>query len=366
MSTLTPQTPTDSEGDRQGRWSEERANEWYKHNNWIVGCNYIPSTAINQLEMWQSESFDPTTIRKELTLANDLGFNTVRVFLHHLLWEQDPQGFLDRISQFLAIADEFGIRTMLVLFDAVWDPHPKLGKQPAPISGVHNSGWVQSPGYSVLNNPESYDMLKGYVQGVIGRFRSDQRVLIWDLFNEPDNMNQTSYKDDNYAVHKAELSLNLLRRSLRWARALDPIQPLTSAPWQNDWTENEKLSDIDNYMFTHSDVITFHCYENREGMEKRIQSLQRFNRPMLCTVYMARPHGCTFEEVLPILKRYNVGAYNWGFVAGKTQTNYPWDSWSKQYESEPELWFHDIFKSNGEPYRKEEIEFIRSLCRKVA
>ena len=368
MSLHHPTNPPDSEIELRNRWSEQRANDWYKHNNWIVGCNYIPSNAINQLEMWQPETFDPITIRKELKLAEDLGFNTVRVFLHHLLWEQDPKGFLERIDTFLGIADQFGIKSMLVLFDAVWDPHPKLGKQPEPKPGVHNSGWVQSPGYHILNNADNYDMLRGYVQGVIDRFKTDQRVLIWDMFNEPDNMNTSSYKDDDYAIHKAELSLILLKKSIAWARELDPIQPLTSAPWKDEWTD-EKLTVLDNYMFTHSDIITFHCYENREGMEARIKQLQRFNRPMLCTEYMARPHQCTFEEILPILKRYNVGAYNWGFVAGKTQTNYPWDSWSKQYHTEPELWFHDIFKSNGEPYNLKEIEVIKSLCkddRKVA
>src|SRR5687768_11750150 len=163
--------PSDTESELRSRWSELRANEWYKHNNWLVGCNYIPSNSINQLEMWQPESFDPITIHRELALAADLGFNTVRVFLHHLLWEQDPDGFLERINTFLNIADRYNIRTMFVLFDAVWDPHPKLGKQPDPKPGVHNSGWVQSPGYHILNNTDSYDMLKSYVQGVIGRFR---------------------------------------------------------------------------------------------------------------------------------------------------------------------------------------------------
>ena len=347
-----------------GRWSEHQATDWYDKHGWLVGCNYIPSTAINQLEMFQADSFDPITIQTELLWARDLGFNSIRVFLHHLLWEQDPAGFLERLDVFLTIANRNGIGTMFVLFDAVWDPFPKLGKQPEPKPGVHNSGWVQSPGAELLKDQGKYDDLKNYVQGVIGYFRNDARVLIWDLFNEPDNMNQSSYKDDNYGLKKADLSLQLLKKTITWARAMNPIQPLTAAPWQDDWSTEEKLSPLDNYMFTHSDIITFHCYENKSGMEKRIAGLKRFNRPVLCTEYMARPHASTFENILPVLKKYNVGAYNWGFVAGKTQTQYPWDSWNQQYKNEPQEWFHDIYKANGEPYCQKEIDVIKQLCQK--
>jgi hypothetical protein len=350
-----------------GRWSPDRANAWYEQHGWLIGCNYIPSNAINQLEMWQPETFDPVRMDIELGWAKGLGFNTARVFLHHLLWEQDPQGFLSRIDQFLAIADRHGIKAMLVLFDAVWDPYPLPGKQPEPKRGVHNSGWVQSPGYEILKDTSRYDTLQHYVQGVIGRFANDSRVVIWDLFNEPDNINQTSYNDHDYGVQKAELAMLLLKKTITWARAMNPIQPLTAAPWKgDDWSDHGNLSPIDNYMFTHSDVISFHCYENKHGMEKRIQALKQFNRPIFCTEYMARPFGSTFEDVMPLLKEYNVGAYNWGFVAGKTQTNYPWDSWQTAYESDPPLWFHDIFHSNGEPYDAKEVEVIRAITRKEA
>lgn len=345
-----------------GKWSEERANQWYEKHGWLVGCNYIPSTAINQLEMFQPETFDLPQIEKELGWAGSLGFNTIRVFLHHMLWEQNPQGFLERLDQFLTVAEKHGIGTMFVLFDAVWDPYPKVGVQPAPKFGVHNSGWVQSPGAELLRKTDAYDTLQSYVQGVIGRFANDERVVIWDLFNEPDNMNMTSYKDDDYGEHKAELALKLLRKTINWARAMNPVQPLTAAPW--NWPDGGELSVLDNYMFTHSDVISFHCYENEKGIEKRIESLKKFRRPMFCTEYMARPNGSTFESVLPILKKHNVGAYNWGFVAGKTQTNFPWDSWAGAYEKEPEIWFHDIFHSNGMPFDHKEVKLIRELTRK--
>lgn len=348
----------------QYRWSTERANEWFKRHGWIIGCNYVPHNAINQLEMWQEDTFAPELIEQELSWAAGLGFNTIRVFLHHLVWEDDAEGFLKRIDRFLDIAWSHRIRTMFVFFDAVWDPFPKPGKQREPQPYVHNSGWVQCPGYEVLNDPSRYDGLRDYVSGIVSRFRNDERVLIWDLFNEPDNMNHASYKDDTYAVHKAELSMALLRKAIGWVRSVDPIQPITMAPWQYDWSDPTKLTALDNYMFTHSDIISFHCYEDKKGVEKRITDLKRYNRPMLCTEYMARPFGSTFKDILPVLKKYNVGAYNWGFVAGKSQTNCPWDSWNTPYESTPDLWFHDLFHPDGQPYDQKEIDFIIRFTRK--
>lgn len=345
------------------RWPEAKAAEWMERNGWLVGCNYVPGNAINQLEMWQAETFDPARIDKELGWAAAIGFNTVRVFLHHLLWQENPEGFLSRIDQFLAIAHKHGIRSMLVLFDAVWNPFPKLGPQPQPKHNVHNSGWVQSPGYDVLNDPSQYDSLHSYVHGIVSHFANDERVLIWDLFNEPDNMNLASYKDDDYAQHKAELSMALLKKTINWVRLINPAQPITMAPWKEDWSCDTKLSALDNYMFTHSDIISFHWYENRKSTEERILHLKRFGRPLLCTEYMARPFGNTFQEIMPLFKEHNVGAYNWGLVAGKTQTHCPWDSWQNKYDNEPELWFHDIFRENGEPYKPEEVAFIKDITK---
>ncbi|MCW3094286.1 MAG: glycoside hydrolase family 5 protein [Ferruginibacter sp.] len=314
--------------------------------------------------MWQEETFSPGIIEKELSWAAGLGFNTVRVFLHHLLWEQDSKGFLNRMDEFLAIAHRNGIKTMFVLFDAVWDPFPKIGKQPEPRFLVHNSGWVQCPGYDVLNDAEKYDELRHYVQGVVNYFKADERVLVWDIFNEPDNLNTGSYKDDNYGEHKAGLSMKLLSKAIGWVRAINPIQPLTMAPWQSDWSDADELSAIDHYMFTQADIISFHCYENNKGMEKRILDLKRYGRPLLCTEYMARPFESTFESILPVLQKHNVGGYNWGFVAGKSQTHCAWDSWEKPYEKEPARWFHDIFKPDGQPYCEREVAYISKFNNK--
>ncbi len=111
------------------------------------------------------------------------------------------------------------------------------------------------------------------------------------------------------------------------------------APWQCGWENEDKLSALDKYMFAQSDIISFHCYENKKAMEKHLLDISRYNRSMLCKEYMARPLKSTFKNILPLLKKYNVGAYNWGFVAGKSKTNIACNSWHSQYEKEPELLF---------------------------
>jgi hypothetical protein len=336
-------------------WSEEKANAWYKEKGWLLGCNYAPSTAVNQLEMWEAETFDPLTIERELGWAEGLGFNTIRVFLHHLLWEHDAAGLIQRMETFLSIAEKHNINVMFVIFDGVWNPHPTIGKREYKI-GVHNSGWLQSPGVEILKDISKHDALKAYVQGVIGHFENDKRIIVWDIFNEPDNLNQTSYFAHE-PENKADLSLALLRKAFGWARELNPIQPLTSGVWIGEWCE-EKVKTIDRFMLHNSDIITFHNYESAEEMERRIKILQRFNRPVLCTEYMARGLNSTFESIVPVLKEHNVSGYCWGFVAGKTQTSYPWDSWTSSYDTEPSLWFHDILRIDGTPYRPEEIHFL--------
>lgn len=352
----------------QERWTPEQANEWHDGLPWLVGCNFNPSTAINQLEMWQADSFDPETIDRELGWAEDLGFTSIRVYLHHLLWKDDSEGFLDRMDQFLGIADNHGIGVMFVLFDSVWDPHPKLGPQREPETGRHNSGWLQSPGADDLMNPDREALLEAYTKGVIERFRDDPRVHVWDLWNEPDNTNDNSYgrnKYDREPEGKRERTLELLERSFSWARSVRPTQPLTSAVWIGQWADPDRLSPTERVQLEQSDVITFHTYDPLDRAQQCIENLRRYDRPLLCTEFMARPNGSTFDPILGLFKQEDVGAYCWGFVAGKSNTIYPWDSWQTPYESEPDVWFHDIFRPDGTPYRPEEVAYIRRLTGKA-
>ena len=342
------------------RWTIEQAAAWQRKHPWLVGCNYIPSTAINQLEMWQADTFDLKTIDRELGWAEKLGFNSIRVYLHHLLWEQDKKGFLERIDAFLDVADKHGIGVMLVPLDAVWDPYPHLGKQRAPQPHVHNSGWVQSPGAEILRDPTRYEELEPYIKGVISHFRNDRRVRVWDLYNEPENPNEAAYGGKELP-NKGEMSLLLLRKVFTWAREVRPSQPLTCGVWRGNWSDPDKLTPMERFQLEQSDVISFHCYGSIDEVKKCVENLQRYKRPILCTEYMVRPRGSTFDPILGYFKEWRVGAYNWGFVAGKTQMNYPWDSWKKQYTDEPPAWFHDIVRPNGEPYTADEVAYIRRI-----
>jgi hypothetical protein len=325
----------------------------------MIGCNFIPSTAINQLEMWHDETFDEETIRRELGWAANLGFNTIRVFLHDLLWKLDADGLYARMDRFLSICKENEIAVMFVIFDGVWDPHPTFGRR-EPKKFVHNSGWLQSPGAAILRDIHRHDELEEYVKGVIGNFSQDPRIHSWDIFNEPDNLNPTSYlsfEPDN----KSELSMLLLRKAFAWARSMNPSQPLTAGLWYGDWSSIDTMKAMDRFMIMESDFISFHNYDGPIEVERRIKFLQKHNRPVLCTEYMARTFENTFQNILPLFRSNNVGAINWGFVNGKSQTCYPWDSWLTKYEKEPDLWFHDIFRSDGSAYVQEEVQFIMEM-----
>ena len=351
---------------QSARWTEKAANDWYAQQPWLVGSNYIPSDAINELEMWQAETFDPKRIDQELGWAQSLGLNTMRVFLHDLLWKQDPEGFKKRISIFLTIAQKHKIRPIFVLFDSCWDPNPKLGKQRAPRPGVHNSGWVQSPGADALKDPGEYPRLEAYVKGVVGAFANDKTILAWDVWSEPDNTNDGSYANEE-PPNKVELVLGLLPRVFGWAREAGATQPLTSGVWKGDWSTPEALGPMGRIQLAFSDVVSFHSYDPPDVFEKRLLSLQQYRRPILCTEYMARGNGSTFQGTLPIALKYHVAAINWGLVAGKTQTYLPWDSWKNPYTNrEPAEWFHEIFPTNGQPYKQEETAFIRNIIRSAA
>jgi hypothetical protein len=349
----------------QEKWSEQQARDWYAKQSWLVGANYNPASAINQLEMWQADSFDPKRIDLELGWAEGLGMNTMRVFLHDLLWQQDAEGFKRRLDQFLTIAARHRIKPMFVLFDSVWDPDAKLGKQRAPRPGVHNSGWVQSPNRTTLQDPAAAPHLEAYVKGVVGAFARDQRILAWDIWNEPDNENHGSYNQLE-PKNKVELVTALLPRAFAWAREAKAEQPLTSGVWKGDWSTPEKMTPMDRLQIDLSDVVTFHNYDSPTEFEKRINWLKRYNRPLICTEYMARVNGSFFFGSMPVAKVHNVGMINWGFVQGKTQTHLPWDSWQRPYtDREPAVWFHEVFRNDGKPYMVEEVEFIRRMIGKT-
>ena len=349
------------------RWSAQKANAWYSNQPWLVGSNYVPKSAINQLEMWQEPTFDPSEIDTEFSWAEGMGMNTMRVFLHDLLWQQDATGFQKRIDRFLTIASRHHIRPVFVLFDSCWDPLPHLGSQHAPVPGVHNSGWVQSPGAVALADANQYPRLKEYVQGIVGAFSKDNRILAWDVWNEPGSDNAGSYpKEELKPKDKIALVTALLPKVFEWAREVNPVQPLTSGVWGVDMSaDGSDLGELQQIQLRQSDIITFHNYSWPEYFKREVAWLKQYNRPVICTEYMARAVGSTFDTVLPIAKEERVGAINWGFVAGKTQTYLPWESWEHPYVStQPPVWFHDVLRADGTPYRQAEVDLIRRLTGK--
>jgi hypothetical protein len=326
------------------RWTKEKANEWYKQWGWLRGCDFIPSTAINQLEMWQSDSFDAVTIDRELGWAESIGMNVMRVYLHHLAWEVDPAGFKGRMEQYLTIAKKHKISTLFVFFDDCWNPTYKAGKQPDPKPGVHNSGWVRDPGYLGVDST-NYPLFEKYVKDVLTHFAKDKRIVLWDMYNEPGNSDY------------GNKSMRLLKKAFQWAREVNPSQPISSGVW------NKNLVNLNKFQLENSDVITYHNYNNEIDHKAAIDTLRKFGRPLLCTEYMARKNNSRFDNIMPLLKAENIAAINWGLVAGKTNTMYAWDT-PMPDGAEPKLWFHEIFRKDGTPYKEDEVKLIRQLTGK--
>jgi hypothetical protein len=326
-------------------WTEAQANAWYQQWGWLRGCDFIPSTAINQLDMWQAETFDTLTIDRELGWAEDLGMNSMRVYLHHSAWQIDREGFKNRMNQYLTLADRHHISTLFTIFDDCWNPTYQNGQQPEPKPGIHNSGWIRDPGDLLFTDTTLINTLELYVKDVLTTFAQDKRIVLWDLYNEPGN---SAYGNK---------SMNLLQKVFQWGREVNPTQPLSVGIWNYD------LKDLNKFQLDNSDVITYHNYSGPDNHKTMIDTLRKYGKPLICTEYMARTRGSLFENIMPLLKQENVGAYNWGFVAGKTNTMYAWDT-PLPDGSEPKIWFHDILRKDGSPFDKNEIELIKALTGK--
>ncbi|MGD9555984.1 MAG: hypothetical protein AB7V25_03095 [Mangrovibacterium sp.] len=324
------------------KWTNEQAQAWSAENGWLRGSNFNPSTAINQLETWQAETFDTATINRELGWAENIGMNCMRVYLHHVAWEVDKEGFKDRMNQYLTIAGNHGIKTIFVFFDDCWNPTYQAGKQPDPKPGVHNSGWVRDPGDLLHQDSSLINVLETYVKDVLTTFKDDKRIAIWDLYNEPGN---SGYGNK---------SLPLLKKVFQWGWEVRPSQPLSAGLW------SLPLSDLNKFQVENSDIITYHNYEAPEKHQAAIDTLKRYGLPLVCTEYMARRNNSLFTNIMPMLKENNIGAINWGLVAGKSNTKYAWNEPIPD-GSEPPLWFHEIFHPDGTPYKQEEVDLIKSL-----
>ncbi|MBT4500295.1 MAG: cellulase family glycosylhydrolase [Gemmatimonadetes bacterium] len=321
-------------------WTPEKTRDWYKKPDPIRGCNYLPGTAVNSAEMWQEETFDPESIDRELAWAAHAGYNSVRVFLQYLVWAESPDGLERRIDQFLSIAAKHGIGTTPILFCdcAFADREPYLGRQDDPVPGVHNSGWVPSPGLQRVADRSVWPDLEKYVTGIVSRFAGDGRVLLWDLYNEPGNS------------QLGEESLPLVEASFSWARSAGPEQPITTGLWTDfDSPMSKRIAEL-------SDIISFHAYDPPEGVREKVDQCAAYGRPLICTEWLHRQTGNTFESILPIFAENRIGWYHWGLVAGRTQTYMHWGS--QAGDPIPDIWQHDTFHEDGRPYDPGEIEQV--------
>lgn len=341
----------------RARWSRERAAAWQEQAGWLVGCNFTPSSCSNQLELWQAATFDPDTIDRELGWAAGIGMNNIRLFLHDLVWELDGAAFLDRVDRVLDLAAGHGIRAMPVLFDGIWDPEPRIGPQRAPRRGIHNSTWVQGPGAAVLADRSRWDSLRPYVEATLERFGGDERVVAWDLFNEPDSPNPFYLRRD--VTHKRRRVGDLLETIWDWATEVDPDQPLTVGAYLMIAAPKPgAASPVARTALERSDVVTFHSYLGEEPLRRTIATLGELGRPMVCTEWLGRPTSPA--ALLQVFSDTGVGAYTWGLVDGRSQTRLPWTSWIRRgNESTP--WFHELFHRDGQPYDAAEVALFRRL-----
>lgn len=331
------------------RWSTDKANAWWNNCTWSMGFNYVPSDAVNDIEMWMNGTFNIGLIGHELALAGQYGYNALRVFLSYAVWKAEKETFLQNFELFLQTADKNGMKVMPVLFDDCafdFGTEPVYGPQLPPCPGVHNSRWVPSPGFALQDSGAEQPLLAEYVKSVIGRHRADERVLIWDLYNEPGNTDRT------------DKCLPLLKNAFEWARAERPVQPLTAGIWR--FSGNEAANE---FQLRNSDVISLHAYTPLEKTKSLIAAAAAEGRPVMVTEWLHRPNHNGFEDHLPFFRENKIGIWQWGLIRGKTQTNLSWATMNGGVtDPDPVLWQHDLLYPDGRPYKPEETELIRRLA----
>lgn len=341
------------------RWTESEAKSWYYDQPRMFGANYVMTYAVTPTEMWQADptipganTFNINTIKNELDKARDTGFNTLRVTLSYEVWKADRDGFMSRLGQFINESAARGIRPTLIFWDDVnftTNPNvqfrePYLGRQADPVPGMHNSQWTGTGGAAVRNNPSNWALprtssmpgagAKQYIQDIIGTYANDNRVLMWNGYNEPGGGGAAS----------------LVQATATWAREMNPIQPISFDAWGGG---------LDGVAIGESDVISYHNYSGPPGVTDGVKQMLRTGRPVILTEWMARTFGSTIPDVLPDLQELGVASYNWGLVNGDQQTHWPWGSPPQTQTTEPPLWFHDLYRRDGTPYKADEIALYK-------
>ena len=352
------------------RWSQEKIWEWYNARPWLRGCNYMSADCANRVDQWQALGFEERieTTERELALMQQTGFNTVRLILEFVVWKEEHDSFLERFERYLSLCAKYGISCMITLANDCMPPKhdgwklPQIGKQEYDW-GYHGGKKRSQHGVCAETSPHFYlddpilrEEYFEMVKEMVTLYRNDERICIWDVYNEPGNR------------MRDVPTLPNLKRMFELVRSCKPTQPLTCAVWRMNGNESVPLSKVEQYALDQSDIISYHCYKEYNEHIKIIKRLKKEGRPILNTEWLAR---CTHNDVFslfPLFYLEKIGCYNWGFVAGKYQTYEPWESTWTRYNNGEETnvdftkWFHDLYRPSHHPYDPKEIEVIREFC----
>lgn len=347
------------------RWTTDRAWEWQRSRPWIRGFNYVASDCVNRVEQWQEldHAAKQETMESEFALAQRHGFNAVRSILPFEVWDQEHDGFMLRLEQFLERAHRHGIGVMIVFGNDCTVPKSlyrpvELG--PQQVDWGYHGGVSRSPhdvlkehGHSILDEPGIGDRFATMVDEIVGTYAGDPRIDIWDIFNEPGNSKRDT------------MSLPHMERFFEVARSHDPVQPLTAGPWRV--TPDAALAPIEQRALELSDVISFHDYSGFRNSVAVLDRLKRENRPLFNTEWLHRMQGNNVQTHVPLYFLERVGIYNWGWVVGKSQTHEPWEAiWRRWENGEGDhydftQWQHDLFRPNQRPYDPRELQIFEEF-----
>ena len=353
------------------KWSKEKVWDWYNSRPWIRGCNFMSSDCANRVDQWQEYGFEERfeTTKRELALVAETGFNSIRIIPEFIVWLKEHDGFMERFEHYIAEADKNGISCMVVLGNDCMPPKEEalkrmnLGEQHVDW-GYHGGrkvsqhGVFNGAGYSLLDEPEYAEKYYEFVREIVTKYKDDERILLWDVFNEPGNSGRKS------------MSLPHLMKFFEIIRNIDPIQPLTVGIWSQT-VDLDNLLEIEKIGLENSDIITYHNYSSYENNIEEMHLLKKLERPVMNTEWLARCCKNTVEEMFPLYFLEKIGCYCWGFVAGKYQTYEPHNNVWYNYKDNPDSylnwdfdfskWFHDLYRPSLNPYVPKEIYLIKKF-----
>ncbi|MBR3222995.1 MAG: cellulase family glycosylhydrolase [Kiritimatiellae bacterium] len=359
---------------RTGPWTKEQAWKWYRAQPWMRGCNYMPASAANRVDQWQELGSEERfkEVERELALAESIGFNTLRIIIEEqgfAVWYAEHDGFMERFERYLQIMERHKMRAIVVLGNdcsrpkEIWS-FPKTGPQPCDW-GYHggrkrsqHGSFPGAVGYTCMDDPGLRERFFAMCEEVMTKYRADQRIVFWDLWNEPGSGNRR--KPEHVA---------LVRRIFDLAWKINPVHPLAADVWTGHYGMSH--DDVNNPQVlagAMSDIISYHCYDDYEAQVRLLSKLRRFyGRPLVNTEWLARIKHNDVFTAYPLYYVEGVGCTCWGFVAGKYQTYEPWEGMWNEIEKGSEIgksydmtkWFHDLYRPSLRPYDPKEIELIK-------